>query len=214
MRTKATLSSLKPAVARGRAPYADTTRAEALLAEIQQKKQLVAETFIDIGLALVELDEKKLWASLGYASLSKMLRARAVMGRSQAFKLMAVVRALPRRDALALGPEKAYALVRYASAPSVKERVTDIVDRGMLVRGRRRPLDEMTAREIARAAQRAAPRPRRNDPEEREATRAVEEARRVLAKRGVHATIELRRTPGAFTCELRVPVAELVRALG
>jgi hypothetical protein len=203
----------EPKIARGRPPYADTSRAEALLAEIHQKKQLVAETFIDIGLALVELDRKKLWSVLGYSSLSHMLRARGVMGRSQAWKLMAVVRSLPRRDALALGPEKAYALIRYASTPAVNERPSDIVARGLVVRGRRRPIADVTARELVQKARRASKRSHETGPE-RDANRAAEHARRVLAKRGAEATVSVLKIGGDFVCDVRIPANQIAKALG
>ncbi len=189
-------------------------RAEELLAEIQRKKDLVAESFVDIGEALLELDKKKLWAALGYDSLSRLLSARKVMGRSQAFKLMAVVRTLPRRQALALGPEKAYALIRYAHASPTLERPTDVLAQGIVIDGRRKAIDELTARDIVRQAQQTADtKASRNDPERKAAHKAAATVQKMLAKRGVNATVELVRVSGAWLLDVRAPAEELARAL-
>jgi hypothetical protein len=188
-------------------------RAEDLLAEIQRKKEVVAETFMDIGAALLELDRKKLWAALGFPSLSTMLAARRVMGRSQAFKLMAVVRALPRRQALALGPEKAYALIRYASSGSAQQRPADVIAHGVLIAGRRHPVEEVTARDISRLAQKSVrgQRAARKDPARRDALDAAARATRALAKRGIAATIDVRRSGAAWMYDLHLAADDLAR---
>ena len=190
-------------------------RAEELLSEIQRKKDLVAESFVDIGEALLELDKKKLWAALGYGSLTQLLTARNVMGRSQAFKLMAVVRTLPRRQALALGPEKAYALIRYAHASSTLERPTDVLSHGIVIDGKRKPIDELTARDIVRQAQQTADtKATRKDPERKAALKAVTTVQKALSKRGIHATVSLVRVSGAWLVDVRAPAEALAHALG
>jgi hypothetical protein len=190
-------------------------RAEELIAEIHRKKELVAESFVDIGEALLELDKKKLWAAVGYASLTELLTARDLMGRSQAFKLMAVVRSLPRRQALALGPEKAYALIRYAHATKALERPTDVLTHGIVVDGKRRRVEDLTARDIVRQAQETVDAQAiRRDPARKAAEKARSAVERALGKRGVHATVTLVRTAGAWVCDVRAPVDDLARALG
>jgi hypothetical protein len=190
-------------------------RAEELLAEIQRKKDLVAESFVDIGEALLELDKKKLWAALGYSSLSHLLSARNVMGRSQAFKLMAVVRSLPRRQALALGAEKAYALIRYAHASPTLERPTDVLAHGIVIDGKRKPIAELTARDIVRQAQETAEaKATRSDPERKAAHKAAATVQRALAKRGVHATVSAVRVSGTWLLDVRAPADAFARALG
>jgi len=189
-------------------------RAEELLAEIQKKKELVAESFVDIGDALLELDRKKLWAALGYNSLTHLLAARNVMGRSQAFKLMAVVRSLPRKQALALGAEKAYALIRYAHSSPTLERPTDVLAQGIVIDGRRKPIDELTAKDIARQAQHATEtKATRLDPARKTAHKAAVTVQKALAKRGVNATVEVVRVEGEWVLDVRAAAEPLARAL-
>src|SRR5690349_6943036 len=54
--------------------------------------------------------------SLGYATFDELLTARKVMGRTQAYKRINLVERVPRDEALALGEEKAYALLAYTAA--------------------------------------------------------------------------------------------------
>lgn len=87
-----------------------------LLALVRRRVTEVAEGFYDIGEALREILDHKLYAAAGHASLEALLKAEGMMSFRQASKLIAVVREVPREKALALGQERAYALVAFTRA--------------------------------------------------------------------------------------------------
>jgi LmbE family N-acetylglucosaminyl deacetylase len=94
----------------------EARRAEALIAAIARKRPRIATTFYDVAQHLDALRRANLHRALGYASFDAMLRARGLFSPTQARKLVAVARALPREVAQALGSERASAVVAYAAA--------------------------------------------------------------------------------------------------
>lgn len=86
-----------------RVSTADKRRAEELLSVIGRRKQQISEAFYEIGLALRELQKRKLHVALGFSSFAAMLQARDVMSAAQAFKLIKLVASVPREQALAMG---------------------------------------------------------------------------------------------------------------
>jgi hypothetical protein len=61
---------------------------------------------------LKELKEKKLFVAIGYRTFDALLAARVPIGRSQAYKLIAIAERVTREQAISLGEEKAYAIAR------------------------------------------------------------------------------------------------------
>jgi hypothetical protein len=158
-------------------------RAEALLALIERRKARIVEDFYDIGEALKELMDRKLYAALGFPSFEAMLAERGVIGREQARKLVAVVRQVPREQALALGQEKAYALVAYAAATPAPDTVMSLVGSGAKIAGQ--PVTGASVRDIEVATREAREVERVQRPltaEEKAARKAQREA--VSAVRG------------------------------
>ncbi len=94
----------------------NTKRLADLVALIRRRMGAVVEGFYDIGEALREILEKKLYGVAGHAGLEAFLEAEKLMSYRQATKLIALVRKVPRAQALSLGQEKAYALVSYTEA--------------------------------------------------------------------------------------------------
>ncbi|MEO7113506.1 MAG: hypothetical protein ABI183_23915 [Polyangiaceae bacterium] len=129
-------------------------RGRQLVEEILRKKQRIAEDFYDVGSALSELEKKQLWRALGHESFAEMLDARRLLARSQAFKLMAIARALPRRAALSMGTEKSYALVRYAAATAEIDSPASLLASGIRIGGRKKSVDDISANELVRETQR------------------------------------------------------------
>ena len=126
-------------------------RAESLIEVIGKQKRNIALAFYELGMALKELNDKKLFAVLGYDSFDHLLAERGIMGGTQARKLIEVVRVFEKTYALALGPEKAYALARHVARTKQDDNVDEFVKRGFPIGGHRRPIDEVSAREIAEA---------------------------------------------------------------
>ena len=189
-------------------PTASRRRGEELLDEIERKKLSISEAFVDIGVALVEIEKKDLYKALGYATFGELLVERGIFGPSQAYKLMAIARSLPRRHALALGTEKAYALVRYARATAKIDFASQLVEKGVPIDGKLRPLADLSAAELNEEARRTS-RNRRNatpDPERHQALATVTEVRARLARRGVRSKTQVHKARGEWvvTVELRV----------
>jgi hypothetical protein len=71
-------------------------RAEDLLALIGRRKENIVDAFYDIREALKEILDRKLYLALKQPSFDELIAARSVVGRTQAYKLIAVARELPR----------------------------------------------------------------------------------------------------------------------
>jgi hypothetical protein len=178
---------------------AGRARAERLLAEIARRKQHVAEEFYDLGQALRELLRKGLYRSLGHDTFESMLRARDVMGPTQAYKLIALVEHMSRDEAIRLRQEKAYALLSYTAATPEPDAPDQLVSDDAVVDGKK--LSTMSSRELNTAAKkvRAAKRKARKPTlAEREAARhertLIAALRSILKQGGIgHASIELGR---------------------
>ncbi|MEO8878758.1 MAG: hypothetical protein ABI461_24420 [Polyangiaceae bacterium] len=128
-------------------------RAESLLDTIESRKREIGRAFYDLGTALRELHEKKLYGALGYESFDAMLNDRGVMSPAQARKLVEVVRSFQRDAAERLGAEKAYALARYVARTKQDDDVGELIASGFPVGGRRKSIDVVTVRQIAHATQ-------------------------------------------------------------
>ncbi len=128
------------------------TQANALLDEILHRRNDIARAFYDIGRALAELHERKLYGALGYATFDEMLAARGLMTGQYARRLIQVARSFEREQAQRLGAEKAYALVRYVARTKETDDPAEYLLEGFPVAGKkRRPIDEVGVRDIQAA---------------------------------------------------------------
>jgi len=192
----------------------DASRAEELLALIERRKVTIAEDFYDIGAALRELAQDKLYAALGLRSFEELLAKRGVMGRTQAFKLIEVVKTFSRGQALALGQEKAYALIRYTAATPADDDPREIASSGKLGR---RSLAAMGRRDVEDAVRDVRTRVRGSakakvSPEERAANAAARTWQAALRASGAKkATAKARKVEGAWCVEARVAVDAVSR---
>lgn len=189
--------------------------AEELITRIERGKVGVAQAFHDIGRCLRELLDKKLYAALGFASFEAMLEGRALMGPTQAAKLIEVSSLFSKRDAVRLGPEKAYALARHVVRTKQKDDPAEYLLAGFPVGGRRRPIDEVTVREIFDATRTAVSRQHGERGESERAKRDAESIRRkvhaALSKRSgreVDVRVHFRRGGWRLVVELPVELAE------
>lgn len=179
-----------------------------LVALIVRRMQRITEDFYDIGEALRELQDKKLFRALGYKTLDELLRANKLMSRSKAFELIHIVKTVPRKQALSLGPEKAYAMARLTAATPALDTVEELAKEGVIVRGRRRPIAEVTAEQIEERARKMKGRAKVDD-EEREANRDAREVQAALRKRGAKsAEVEAVRVRGRWSLRITLSVAD------
>lgn len=179
-----------------------------MLAEIERRKQRIAEDFYDIGLDLRELFDKKLFGALGYPTFGAMLEDRKVMSLSQAHRLIRIVRALPREKALAIGSEKAALLSGYSEATPEADTPEWLLDQGTLPGGK--PVADASSREIAAALKkvRGAKKRKAPTPEETAAQAGARRAQAALRKRGAKgATVEVVRKADGLWLHAEVPAS-------
>lgn len=161
----------------------NTRRLAELVALIRRRMGTVVEGFYDIGEALREILEKKLYGVGGHAGLESFLQAEGLLSYRQATKLIALVRKVPRAQALALGQEKAYALVAYTEATPEADSPEGLVVADAKVGAK--PVSKSSVREIEAATRtvRGAERAKR-PPTKAERARAKAEAALVKTLRG------------------------------
>ncbi len=194
-------------------------RGEAILAEIEQRKGDAARAFYRIGSLLLEMEQKRLWLAMGADSLMQLLEARNLMSETQAKKLMEVTRRYSEKSALTLGPELAYAVARHVARTKAKDSVEEIVTRGFPVGGRRKPVSEISIREVRRATREAVSRQTGRHGESAQARRdadaALREARKALIAKGLHRPdVRLEFAGGQWVIVMRVPAGRLGAILG
>ncbi len=176
---KALLRAAKAAASAG------ARRAESLLALVARRKARIVEDFFDIGEALRELRDHKLFQTIGYSSFRAMLDARGVMSHTQAVKLIASAKNYEREQALSLGLEKAYALVRCTAATPAPDSPKFLSETGAKIG--KKPAGAATVRDIAKAAgaERRRREAKRPDPEAKAAAETERAVRARLVKRAV-----------------------------
>ncbi len=212
-----TKGSAKLAVVRGaakaalKASPASAKLLEALLSTIERRKARIVEDFYDIGVALKQIVDKKLYLHAGFASFGELLRGRNVMSRSQASKLIAIARAVPRGEAIELGSEKAYELIRFTKQTPEPDTVGDLIATGVSGVKDKKPVDvkKLSIREISTKRRELARATTKRSPEELAAARVVRVAQATLRKAGYHADVVARRDGKTWTAVLRLGVGEL-----
>ena len=99
---------------------------KALLALIARRKRSVTEAFYDIGEALARLKDRALIAALGRPSFADVCSNDAGISVSVAERLVAIVGAMTREQALAMGQKKAMAMVTLAAATPAADTAVDL----------------------------------------------------------------------------------------
>ena len=130
----------KPKTPAGSSKLITATRRDALAARrkklaslgslIRRRLATVVEGFYDIGVALTEILKGKLYAADGHASLEVYLDAEKLLSPSQARKLIDIVANVPREQALAVGQERAYALIAFARATPEPDSAAELIAGG------------------------------------------------------------------------------------
>ncbi|TAK18466.1 MAG: hypothetical protein EPO40_37465 [Myxococcaceae bacterium] len=126
-------STSKLIVATKRASLAaNTARLGVLTRLIRRRLATVVESFYDVGEALREIADRKLYAVSDHASFAAWVEGSKLMSSAQAEKLLAIVRHVPREAALAAGQERAYALVLLAAATPEPDSAAELLAGGVV----------------------------------------------------------------------------------
>lgn len=189
-------------------------RGAELLGLIARRMKRIEEDFFEIGAALEELKAKKLFVALGYGTFDAMLEARIPIGRSQAYKLIAIVQRVTRDQAVELGEEKAYAIARLVATTPEADTVTSVLEEGVRVGNEKRSARAMSRREIEGVKRKLVARSKRADPAERLAKRDARAAQARLRKDGIGAKIEVAKEQGRWWAIVRVPIEEVSSLAG
>lgn len=130
---KKSASKSKLIVATKRASLAaNTARLGVLTRLIRRRLATVVESFYDVGEALREIADRKLYAVSEHASFAAWVEGSKLMSSAQAEKLLAIVRHVPREAALAAGQERAYALVLLAAATPAPDSAAELIAGGVV----------------------------------------------------------------------------------
>ena len=187
-------------------------RAEKLVAQIERAKHRIAESFYEIGTALVSLSEPRHYGALGYRSFTALLADRRFLSKATALSLMAVARSFRRSQALALGHAKAFALTRYVDATPVADVAHLLAEADAPIGGK--PLSALSVRDLSRATASLRAR-RRRTPEERAAQRTAREAQTALRHRGATGLeVTPTRRDGAWWVRIELPLTSVPALLG
>jgi hypothetical protein len=127
-------------------------RASVLLRQIAARKARIARDFWLIGDALREILRDKLFVALGHQSFEELLSKRTVVSLATAKRLITIAEQVPREQALKLGPNKAYELVRYTEWTDEEDTVAELVKTDALVDGK--PVSQASATHVSAASQR------------------------------------------------------------
>jgi hypothetical protein len=176
---------------------ANKKRALALLDFIARRITRMTEDFHEIGKALKELLEHRLYLPLGYTSFEAMLDAQGLIGATQARKLIQVASRVPVKTALKVGIEKAFALTKFTDATPELDTPELLVEQGGVIAGK--PAAEVSRRDIDAETQKlrrkAAAKKGKVDPAQREAEAVAKRGSVWLKARGAKkGKVEARRT--------------------
>jgi len=199
-----------------RALAANRRQGEDALALIGRRIVAIAESFFDIGEALTILARKEIYSALGHRSFEDLLDKRDLMSRATAAELIRISGRYSRETAVALGREKANALLRFVDASKELDVAEQLARADAKLRGAGGPVSEVTAAAIEQAARalrdaRATTRTARS-PEERAAVAAARSLQATLRKAGArHATAVARRHDSAWIIRAELEPAVAAR---
>ena len=209
--TKALATTKKVVLAGVKQSAAAQKRLASLLEMIERRKARIVEDFYDIGVALKEIVDKKLYLQAGYASFGDLIDARKIMGKTQAFKLVSIARAVPREKAIEVGSERAYELVRLTEETPEPDTVEDVLVTGVRGPKDRKTVDvsKLSSREIAQKRREIAKAKEKPSDEQLEAKRTARAAQAAMRKAGMKASVDARKEGKAWVAVVTVPLAHL-----
>ncbi|MFW5920535.1 MAG: hypothetical protein ACOCUS_01750 [Polyangiales bacterium] len=200
---------------RERDDRADRRRAKRLVADVRERKRRIASDFYAMGEALRELKRPEMYGALRYPSFRQLLSDQQLVSRSTAFKLIAVTETYPKDQALALGLEKAYGLIRWSNAADTDESPSELAAGDALIGDR--AIHDITVRDLRERVRRIDP---GSDTDgrsraRRHAERVARAMQREMRAQGLDtAKARARRVGGQWLVAVEAPVADAEAWLG
>lgn len=191
------------------------------IALIHARQERIVEDFYDIGEALLRLRRPGVAESLGHKGFLELCSVELDMSANKASQLIAIVQAVPREQARALGQERASALLALAQATPEEDSVASLAKGKLLLpSGEKLDIANASARVLRDAAKTvrhagakaAAAKPSRGvstTVKERDLAAALEKALHGLGVKGARVTAVARAGGGAQARIERVPLASL-----
>jgi hypothetical protein len=125
-------------------------RAEELLASIAARKARIGVEFYEMGRELAELSDGEYHVNLGYKTFAALIEGRKLLSRTVAWNLIAVYRAVPRKTANQLGPQRSIEWLRLlraaAGADATQDEVRAAARQPAVAQGR--PVADLSIREL------------------------------------------------------------------
>ena len=133
------------------------------------------------------------------------------MSRSQASKLIAIARAVRRADAIEVGSEKAYELIRFTKQTPEPDSVGDLIIAGVSGTKDKTPVDvkKLSSREVSTKRRELSKAATKRSPEEMATSHAVREAQATLRKAGYRVSVVARREGKAWSAVVKLGLSEL-----
>ena len=188
-------------------------KAKSAVLRVRELKESITASFYEMGEVLGRILDEKLYVALGYASFVELLEGEDLLGPTQAKKLIAVRRGFERDHALLVGPEKAYALARYAARTKIADSPGDLVTKGFPIGGRRTPVTEVPIRRIEEAGRAVVRRQTGGHSQNARARADAETEARVClaafrARGGEGVTVRPKFERGAWVLVIQLPAAQ------
>ena len=139
---------------------------------IDRKHALIAESFYDIALSLQVLSRKEVYAALGVSSFAELVETKTSISRSLAFELLKLPQHYSREAAVALGRDKASALIAYVDATPAADAAETLAREDAVVAGAH--VSALSAKAIEEEARKVRPRAKKKaSPAEEQALSAA-----------------------------------------
>ena len=164
------------------------------LESIAQNRRNIAESFFDIASDLAILRRVEVYAAMGNASFDEVIPLTG-FSRTTAFALLKLPQHFTRHTAIALGPEKSNALIRFVQATEEDDDAETLARQDAHIAGK--PISELTAEELEQAAREALPVEKKKKlPGEKEAHSTRHAVQKTLAS--LKADVRVKRVKGKW----------------
>jgi hypothetical protein len=172
------------------------------LASIELNRRNIAESFFDIATDLAVLRRVEVYSAMGHASFDEVIPLTG-FARTTAFALLKLPQHFTRHTAIALGPEKSTALIRFVQSTEEDDDAETLARQDASIAGK--PISALTSQEIEQAARDALPVEKKKKlPGEKEAHSTRHAVQKTLAS--LKAGVRVKRVKGKWIAVVEMPV--------